>query len=152
MYNSMCLTQCLIRYIHNDARRVVSTNTASSTDESERLPDDFRQSLVSIRTIECRQLPIAVNTKGVAEGLLCCFSRSSLGSRSLSGSICSLSSLLAGVLLCFLAAAFFSLLATFGLLSLFAALTFALSGFLAAPHSANGYKCDKQNFFHNTNN
>ncbi len=51
-------------------------------------------------------------------------------------------SLLAAVLLS-------SLLAAFGLLAL-AALTFAFSRFLAATHSANGYKRDKQYFFHNT--
>lgn len=74
--------------------------------------------------------------------LLCNFSRSSLFCY-LSGSVGSLSSSL-------LAATFFSLLAAFGLLSLFAALTLAFSGFLAATHSANGYKCDKQNFLHLT--
>ena len=74
--------------------------------------------------------------------LLCNFSRSSLFCY-LSGSVGSLSSSL-------LAATFFSLLAAFGLLSLFAALTLAFSGFLAATHSANGYKRDKQNFLHLT--
>lgn len=81
--------------------------------------------------------------------LLCNFSRSSLFCY-LSGSVGSLNSLLAATFFSLLAATFLCLLAAFGFLALFAALTFAFSGFLAATHSANGYKRDKQNFLHLT--
>ena len=101
-------------------------------------------SLLSIKLyyLKSLRLSVAARATGAAGRLLCYFSRSSLLSgslfyRSLGGSIRSLG----------------SLLAAFGLLAFFAALTlFALSRFLAATHSANGYKRDKQNFFHNTKN
>ncbi len=132
----------------------LQANTLLSTSGyiKKRLSNHAVDSLLSIKLyyLKSLRLSVAARATGAAGRLLCYFSRSSLLSgslfyRSLGGSIRSLGSLLA--------ATFLSLLAAFGLLAFFAALTlFALSRFLAATHSANGYKRDKQNFFHNTKN